>query len=759
MKNITNNRFYKHFFYAVMVCTITGSTYGMKRAKEEFKHSKAISSATKDNSPRVQKMKNIWIKTSDKKLIAMPEWQIDQVKVLQMMLLNQKGTNSKQNPIDASKLMKNLHNNETLNRNITLEINTAGIDTRKTLNFIKDLLKNSQKPEDVLAHIQFLLTQKDQTDYTTLINAKAYLETFITERTINTSSKALNLIKDALNVSKKPEKEHMLAHLQFLSTDEKKQNDSRTLINTAAYLEANALSAALASAILPQETQTRIEFTILIPIVDYFLKCLGNRILSFASENNIEPIDRAPLIKISPNGQYILLSDRYNINASSILDLNAEKERPVANTITNLNFSSTDIYVIAYTPNRSYYIAYDYISAKKAFDVHHSDSIRFSPNDEYCLFNSINNPGIINIKSHKDNTDWVDLPPLQGHTAHINTVQFSPDGNYIISGSDDNYPNNLILWDAKSFKKITSLSYEGPWSAHLHPVMRAHFTPDNKHIISTDKQQNTIIWDVASQKPVVKLDIQNQALWQIDSPTPTFFKHSVRKFMYSPQLLHTYMNGDTNQKILYELSINKIFNHSVLPVNNNAISTLVTDLQRKAITCKQYHSMPPFEFRKNVNIIPNNGYNLEYAVESSDSQYLLLAYEPRYITLTFNEDKKSLTIPVYPYDTIKFSPKNDYIIITHPPTVPKERMCTWWNISDLKMMLDISYDNSITLAQSRFLYRMYIAHMNRVKVIIDKNDPDYAMYKSLSTDLQNLVDKFLPFEIASDEAQKTLKKS
>lgn len=687
MKNITNNRFYNHFFYVVMLFAITGSTYGMKRLQQEFELSKATSSATEENPPRVQKMKNVWIKTSDNKLIAMPEWQVDQVKVLQMLLINQKGTNSKHHPIDASQLMKN--NGEI----------------------------------------------------------------------VNTSSKALNLIKEALDVSKKPKKEHMLAHLQFLSTDENNQNDSRTLINTAADLEANALSAALASAILPQETQTRIEFTILIPIVDYFIKNLATPFFSPQSQDNTPPIDRAPLIKISPSGQYILLNNRYNNRESTLLDLNAQTSRDVTNAITNLDFSSTGIYIIAYTPNRSYYIAYDYISAKKAFDVHNSDSIRFSPNDEYCLFNSINNPGIINIKSHKDNTDWVDLPPLHEHTAHINTVQFSPDGNYIISGSDDNYPNNLILWDAKSFKKITSFSYEGPWSAHLHPVMRAHFTPDNKYIISTDKQQNTIIWDVANQKPVVKLDIQNQALWQIDSPKPTFFKHSVRKFMYSPQLLHTYMNGDTNQKILYELSINKIFNHSVLPVNDNAISTLVTDLQRKAITCKQYHSMPPFEFRKNVNIIPNNGYNLEYAVESPDSQYLLLAYEPRYITLTLTEEKKSLTIPVYPYDTIKFSPQNDYIIVTHPPTVPKNRMFTTWKISDLKMMLDISYNSSITLSQARFLYRIYIAHMNRVKVIIDQNDPDYAVYNSLPENIKNLVNKFLPFQIASDKAQETLKKS
>ena len=90
-----------------------------------------------------------------------------------------------------------------------------------------------------------------------------------------------------------------------------------------------------------------------------------------------------------------------------------------------------------------------------------------------------------------------------------------------------------------------------------------------------------------------------------------------------------------------------------------------------------------------------------------------------------------------------FSPTNDYIIITH--LLDNDCMFTLWNITDLIMMRDASY-LPLTISQSRFLYRLYLALMNNVKVIIDQNNPHYEVYKSLPTNIRNLVDRFLPFE-------------
>ncbi len=675
MKRTSNRRLLKQFLYILPLFALIGSIYGMKRLHEE--PSKPTSSMEVEKPPRVEKWKNIWVKTSDNQIIAMPEWQVDQIKVLQLLLINQKGTNSKNNPIDASRLQKN---------------NGAIVDT---------------------------------------------------------STNTLNLIKTALEVSEDPKK--LLIFL--ISTKQNNQADYETLINTAFDLEANALSAALASAILSSDVQEKISLHLLAPIIEYFTNSLAIEFISPEVPQNARPLAVTPVTKISPNGQYLLLNDRYNHHKSLLCDLSAEQIiRPINSSINNIQFSSAGTYIMVHIDNRRYTV-YDYISRITAFDVYNSNRITFSPDDKYCLYNNLNTPGIINIKSHKNTADWIDLPALQGHTAQVNTIQFSPNGQYIVSGSNDDYPNNLILWDATNFQKITNLSYEGPWAAHIDHVIQAHFTPDNKYIISTDSGKYTIVWDVASKKPIAKLDIHGRTLWQVNNPKPIPLGYSIPYFAYIPEDLHTYITSSPTGKTLWEFAANFLFNHAIFAINENAIGVLQTEPQDQKIICKQYYPMPPFKFKKNVKAILNGGYDLQYAIESSDSQYIMLACYPGYITVVFNNSPKSLFIPVKPYATIKFSPKNDYIIATHLPT--NDFLFTIWKMTDLIMMRDVPY-TPITLSQSRFLYRLYIAHTNNVKIVIDKNDPDYEVYISLPDNIKNLVDRFLPFHIASDIAQKAL---
>jgi WD40 repeat protein len=675
VKRTSKTRFYKQFLYILPLFALIGSVYGMKRVHEE--PSKSSSSMEVEKPARTKKLKKIWIQTSDNKLITMPEWQVDQIKVLQLLLINQKETNNKNNPIDASRLQKN---------------NGA---------------------------------------------------------VVNTSRNSLNLIKTALEVSGDPK----ALSIFLIATKQNNQADYETLINTAFDLEANALSAALASAILPSDIQEKIGYHLFGPIIEHFTESLRIEYISPEAPQNAIPLAITPITKISPNGQYILLNDRYNHHNSLLCDLSAKQIMiPVYNSINNLHFSSAGTYVIIHKGNRDY-IVYDYIT-KTAFDVHNSNCITFSPNDKYCLYNSINIPGIINIKLHKDTYDWIYLPTLQGHTAQVNTIQFSPNGQYIVSGSNDDYPNNLILWDATNFQKIANLTYEGPWAAHIDPVIQAHFTPDNRYIISTDSGEYTIVWDVDSKKPIAKLDVKNKILWQVDNPKPTTLKISIPKFSYNPEYLHTYITTSSTSKTLYEFAINHLFNHAIFAINENAISVLQTEPQYQKIICKQYSPMPPFAFKKDVKPIFNGGYDLQYAVESSDSQYLMLSALPGHITFVFNNSKKLLFIPVQPYATITFNPTNEYIIATHLPT--DDYLFTIWKITDLLMMRDVYY-TPITLSQSRFLYRLYLAYINDVNVIIDKNDPDYQVYISLPENIKNLVDRFLPFEITQNASKKVQK--
>ncbi|ETN97451.1 hypothetical protein RFI_40078, partial [Reticulomyxa filosa] len=67
------------------------------------------------------------------------------------------------------------------------------------------------------------------------------------------------------------------------------------------------------------------------------------------------------------------------------------------------------------------------------------------------------------------------IQSFEGHSGPVLSVQFSPDGNRIISGSGD---KTIRLWDALSGKQIQSL--EG----HSDVVYSVQFSPDGNKIAS-----------------------------------------------------------------------------------------------------------------------------------------------------------------------------------------------------------------------------------------------------------------------------------
>ena len=65
---------------------------------------------------------------------------------------------------------------------------------------------------------------------------------------------------------------------------------------------------------------------------------------------------------------------------------------------------------------------------------------------------------------------------LQGHTHWIRIVAFSPDGRYIVSGSND---KTIQLWDAQTGSQVGN-----PLQGHTDSVHSVAFSPDGRHIVS-----------------------------------------------------------------------------------------------------------------------------------------------------------------------------------------------------------------------------------------------------------------------------------
>ena len=91
---------------------------------------------------------------------------------------------------------------------------------------------------------------------------------------------------------------------------------------------------------------------------------------------------------------------------------------------------------------------------------------------------------------------------LSGHSYSVNSVAFSPDGQYLASGSWD---TTIKIWQVATWKLYTTLS------GHSYSVNSVAFSPDGQYLASSSDDNTIKIWQVATGQ--VHLTLSGHSDW------------------------------------------------------------------------------------------------------------------------------------------------------------------------------------------------------------------------------------------------------
>ena len=89
------------------------------------------------------------------------------------------------------------------------------------------------------------------------------------------------------------------------------------------------------------------------------------------------------------------------------------------------------------------------------------------------------------------------LAKLEGHTSRVNSVAFSPDSHWIVTASDD---HTARIWNAAAGKLLATL--EG----HSEAVNSVTFSPDATRIVTASDDRSIRIWNAVTGQPLDELE-------------------------------------------------------------------------------------------------------------------------------------------------------------------------------------------------------------------------------------------------------------
>lgn len=280
-----------------------------------------------------------------------------------------------------------------------------------------------------------------------------------------------------------------------------------------------------------------------------------------------------------------------------------------------------------------------------------------------------------------ENIRWHETFPPSAHRSPINSLAFSPNGKYVISGSSD---STVRLWTIEG--QSDSLQLQAILTGHKSKVLSVAFSPDSTKIISASEDHTVRIWDTFSGKSLHIL-----------------YGHSfsVTNVRYSP-------NGDQIASASLDQTL-RIWDSKTGSLIRVLQTGPVTDLafspngkQIAAVVDNKFVQVWDFKSGEPLFSLPNHSETVYTIAYSPDGKFLASAGKDKFINL-WNIDNGELLFSIIGQNesiySLVFSPNSNFLAFAG-----SSGSVYIWNIIEQKLfkkltghssyILSIDYDQS-----------------------------------------------------------------
>lgn len=93
---------------------------------------------------------------------------------------------------------------------------------------------------------------------------------------------------------------------------------------------------------------------------------------------------------------------------------------------------------------------------------------------------------------------------FEAHRRGVNSVSFSPDGQYLVTGGED---GTIGLWNLSGQQIVK-------WRSHLTPILSVSFSPDGQCLATSGLSGNIRLWTLSGQR-LAQIHCYQRAVWSV----------------------------------------------------------------------------------------------------------------------------------------------------------------------------------------------------------------------------------------------------